>query len=235
VVPASTIRISSVSPKYSGDDPYVPVSLNSISGQDLKVVSADKLTALFELYLRQSEPRNYPRIGWLLRRLWQVGAPGAVDYVLENINELTPVLGDVARYIARASLNYSGDLESVGMLIIDALDLPLIKRNEYVQMSLLNLFARVPQLNHINSLTAQYQDYPASSRREIVVAAGVANQGHWIKERKDEFVSADQWFRRAFIYAAHSLPGDEGLYWLRKTKNSMTGMEELDECCVDRR
>ena len=62
--------------KYSPGGPYAIFSLSRLSEQDLKVVSGDKLSALFELYLnRQTDlysdgnVRNYPRIGWLLRRI----------------------------------------------------------------------------------------------------------------------------------------------------------------------
>jgi hypothetical protein len=211
--------------KYSSG-PYENVSLDSLSAEDLNAVASDVLTPLFELYLG-SEPINYPRIGWLLRRLTQVGAPGAVDFTLEHISDLAPALGDVSRYLMRASPNYSGDMNATGQLILDALDHPLIEHSEYVMMILFSLFATIPKLNHINEVTARYQDSPPSVRREIMFAAGTARQGHWVKEQKDDFTGGDPWTRRALIYAARSLPGDEADHWLSKIKNRMSGMEKI--------
>ena len=212
--------------KHSSNNPYATVSLTSLSAEELAVVSEEKLAELFELYLK-SEPRNYPRIGWLLRRLSQVGAPGAMEYLLQNISEFTPALGDVARYIMRSSCNYSGNLEDMGGLIVTALNLPVIKHSEYIQIVLINLFAKVPQLDHINKLTAMYQSSSSSVRREIIIAAGIAKQGHWVKERKDEFATADPWLRRALIFSSSSLPGDEGTHWLKQIKTGMSSIEKL--------
>ena len=110
---------------------------------------------------------------------------------------------------------------------MEALDLEAVGHNEYLRMVLLNLFAEIPALDHINALTATYGTGTPPVRRELVVAAGVANQGHWVKERKDEFSSVDPWLRRALIYASKSLPGDEADHWIKKTRGGMRGMEKL--------
>lgn len=211
--------------KYSSG-PYENVSLSDIREEDLEAVEEDKIVPLFEIYLN-SEHVNYTRVGWLLRRLAQVGAPGAIDFILENLEDFTPVLGDVAKYIMRASANYAGDLIDTGELILEALDNPLIANNEYIQMILLNLFAEVKELNHINDLTKKYSKLPPSARREIIIAAGTASFGHWIKERKDDFTTSDQWIRRAIVRSLPSFPGDEGEHWLKKIKTQLTGIEKL--------
>jgi hypothetical protein len=212
--------------KYSNNDLYATVSLDSLSKEDLRAISSETLAELFALYLK-AENRNYPRIGWLLRRLSQIGTPAALDYVLQNVNEFTPVLGGVARYIIRASPNYSGTLESAGQFILNALNVPSIHHSEYMQMVLMNLFGKIPALDHVNQLTAMYPNLTPAVRREVVIAAGTADQGHWIKERKDEFANSDPWFRRALICAVPSLPGDEGVHWLRKIRRDMSAMEKL--------
>ena len=216
--------ISTIS-KHSDGNPYAFLPLSILSEEELETVSSTNLIQLFELYLTQS-PVNYTRLGWLLRRLSQVGAPGAIDYLVKNIEKFTPVLGDLARYIMRASPNYSGALENVGQLILDALKVPLIEHSEYMQIILLNLFTTLSGLDQIDKLTAIYRSVPPSVKREIVVAASVAGHSHWIKERKDEFALGDPWLRRALISAIPSLPGDEAKHWLRKIKPTMSPMEK---------
>ena len=212
--------------KHSDGDPYATVNLGDLDDDELEAVDKDTLTDLIGMYLSKSD-RNYPRIGWLLRRLSQVGAPGAIDFCLRHIRDLMPVLGDVARYIMRASRNYEGDLETSGELIINALDEPVIKKNEYIQVVLVNLFSRVPGLNHINKLTSKYSGMSPSLKREIVLAAKAAGRSHWIKERKDEFDSSDVWLRRAILRAAPELPGDESRHWLKKIKRGLSSQEKL--------
>ena len=127
----------------------------------------------------------------------------------------------------RASSEYSSDLQDLGRQLLEALSSPVIERNEYLQIVLLNLFARVPDLDHVNRLTAMYGSRPPSVQREIVFVAGVMDQGHWIKERKDEFGTSDQWLRRALISAAPSLPGDEAKYWINRIKRDISGIEKI--------
>jgi hypothetical protein len=68
---------------HSGDNPYRLVALGGLSQEELEAMEPDKLIRLLQLYLNQ-DPVAYSRIGWLLRRLSQVGAPGAIDFVLEH-------------------------------------------------------------------------------------------------------------------------------------------------------
>src|SRR5207249_4711130 len=90
---------------YTDDEPYRHVSLKKLSDEDLEHLSKDILEALLEIYL-DAEPANYSRLGWLLRRLQQFGAPGAIDFVAQNLAKFAPVLGDAVRYIVASAPNY---------------------------------------------------------------------------------------------------------------------------------
>lgn len=212
--------------KYSNNDSYATFSLQSLSAEDLDKVNEDNLERLFDLYLN-SEPINFSRMRWLLRRLAQFGAPGAVNYCLRNIDKLTPALGELSRYIMRASKNYKGSWSDAGKIIVDALEHPLVNHSEYMQIVLIDLFAKVPELNHINALTSKFPIAKPNVRREIVVAAGNARQGHWIKERKDEFDTADPWFRRALLATLPSFPGDEATHGIKKIRFKMSSLEKI--------
>lgn len=127
----------------------------------------------------------------------------------------------------RASENYEGELESSGELIIEALEEPVVRKNEYIQVVLISLFSRVPELNHIHKLTSRYEQMDQSLRREVVLAASAAGKSYWIKERKDEFDSSDKWLRRAILKAAPELPGDQSRHWLKKIKQGLSPQEKL--------
>jgi hypothetical protein len=211
---------------YSGDSPYETIDFLTVTEEDLNVVRAERLEPLLGKYL-SAEEVEYGHVRWLLRRLSQMGAPGAINFVLQHLDDLGPALGDVARYVMRASPNYHGDWLEGGDRIIGALNHPLIRRNEYIRLVLLHLFARVPELNHLAKLTASYGAAPGAVRREIVFAARAGHDGAWLRARKSEFEAADPWLRRAIVAAASAWPGDEGHHWIQKVKQQLTFAEKV--------
>jgi hypothetical protein len=146
--------------------------------------------------------------------------------VLANFRQLVPVLGDVARYIIRASENVTDPL-NVGEELLESLKIPLVQHSDYLQVVMLNLFSQVPSLNHVDALTQSYDDASPFVRRELMLAAWAAKAGHWIKERKADFETGDLWFRRAMLAASKALPGDEAKHWLKSFKGTLTLDEQL--------
>jgi hypothetical protein len=219
-------KILEVISRHSHVDPYRSISIQILNQQDLAFVTQEILEELFDVYLSQ-HAIDYSRIGWLLRRLAQIGAPGALTYVLRNIGRLTPVLGDVAKYIMRTSPNYTGDIKDIGSLLIEAINSPIVRHSDYLQLVLIDLFGRIPELDHINRITSLYPSASAPIRREIILAAGAARQGHWIRERKDDFDNGDPWLRRAIIATSPVMPGDESEHWMKRIRNTLTGPEKI--------
>jgi len=99
--------------KHGGGDPYALISLNDLTDQDLDALNSELIGPLLELYLNH-ELINYPRLRRPIRRLFQVGTPSALEFVLTNIGKLTPVSGDVARYVISAGRYYNDPLPLVG-------------------------------------------------------------------------------------------------------------------------
>jgi hypothetical protein len=221
-------EILSVIAKAAGAD-YDDVSLEDMTEDELEYFESDTLEELFEIYFQHS-PVPFSRLGWLLRRLSHVKAPGAMMYVLQWIEYFQPVLGDAVRYIQNASSYFDGDWELAGQYILDALELPIVKNSPYIQMSLLNLFSRVPEFNHIDLLTSRFAEARSEAQREIVSAAVAAGAAPWLRTKKAAFRNADTWQRRALLTMAGVLPGDEGRFWKQSVLNSLTGLER---CTVE--
>lgn len=211
---------------YGGDNPYFPIDIDDISPADLDAVRAEKLEPLLADYLA-AENIEYGHVRWLLRRLAQMGAPGAIDFVLGHLDALAPALGDVARYVMRASPNYEGNWPQAGDLIVTALKHPFVQHSEYLRLVLLHLFAKVPELNHMSTLTSGYATATGPVRREIVFAARAAGDGAWLRERKAEFEAADPWLRRAIVASSSAWPGDERDHWVKTSKTKLTFMEKV--------
>lgn len=211
---------------YTDDDPYKHVSLKKLDDDDLSRISKDILEALLEVYL-DSDPANYSRIGWLLRRLHQVGAPGAIDFIVRNLAKFAPVLGDAARYITASAPNYGGDLVDLGERLLETFKLPIVARSPYLRVVLLDILARVPKLDHADTVTADYEHSDPNVRREILRVAGANQLGSWLRGLKAEFRSMDPWARSAYLSVLPALPGDEALHWIKGIRRSLSPLERL--------
>jgi len=221
------------------EGPYDLVSSAELDEKGGGGATPDKLSELIDLYIHpqgelvegegyeQGFSPDFSRLGWLLRRLRQLGAPGAVDYLLDHIDQVLPVLGDVARYITRASKFYEGDNLKCGQRILTALSNPVVSRSEYVQMVLTHLFSSVPEFNHVNSLTAKYRSVPNSVRREIFLAVRKAGGGSWARQRKMDFQHGDPWLKRAVLAASSTFPGDEATHWIRQIRKDLTPLDQI--------
>jgi hypothetical protein len=211
---------------YTDDEPYRHVSLKKLSDTDLQRLSSDILEALLEIYL-DAERTNYSRIGWLLRRLRQVGAPGAIDFIVKNLGKFAPVLGDAARYITASAPNYTRDLGDLGQRLLATFRLPIVSRSPYLQVVLLDILARVRGLDHAEAATAGYEQADPNVRREILRVAGINGLGSWLRGLKPTFRSMDPWTRAGYLSVLPALPGDEALHWVRGIRKSLTPLERL--------
>lgn len=208
------------------DGPYHQIPMPIMTQAEVEVMADHKLEDLVNLYLNQSPP-NYSRLGWLLRRLRQVGAPGAISPLLRRTEDSAPILGDVARYIMASLQNFHGDVEALGNLILEALLTPVIEKNEYLQIVLIDLLSRLPELNHADSITARYQHVKPRLKAEILKVAGANRRGSWLRDRKNEFASFDGVSRRAYLSVVPRLPGDEGLHWVKAQKGNLSPLERI--------
>jgi hypothetical protein len=219
-------KILRVISKNSNNDPYAKVAINEISANDLQFLSDLKITSLVEKYLSE-EDINYVRFGWLLRRLTQVGTPGAIDALLGSMSKLTPVLGEVCRYIINSAPNYSGDPKSLGAKIWENLNNPIIHESQYLTLLLLDIYVKLPVINHLNEVTRNYSSFSGTRQRKIILAALAGKKSAWLKERKNDFDNADPWVRRAILKSIPAFPGDEGTHWLKYVKKHLDNLEKI--------
>jgi hypothetical protein len=212
--------------RKTSSDPYAEVALSTLTPTDLIKLHRDVLEDLIAVYLDQS-PVDYARLAWLIRRLTQVGAPGALEIITSRMGSLGPILGPVARYIMAAVPNYDGDHAALGGALVGALDLPVIGRSPYLQMVLLNVVATIPGLNHIDRLTARYSTADSIVRRGILLAAVSGKRSDWLRDRKADFRTMDAWSKRAFIKASAALPHEESKFWLDSVRDSLRPLERV--------
>jgi hypothetical protein len=190
----------------------------------VKFSSSENISNVLSSYLEQSQP-NYVRLRWFLRRLSQVGAPGGVEYVVNNLGRLLPAIGDVAGYLKAAEENYQGEWKHIGGKLVEALSLPLIQSNEYLQLVLLGLFSRIRDLNHAEDLVAMFDRSGPLARRKVVLATIHAGAYPWLRTLRFDMAKSDPWLWRAVLYSAQTFPEDEKDHWIRYVKK---GADELE-------
>lgn len=103
-------------------------------------------------------------------------------------------------------MNYEGSWSSLGDALIKSLNNPLIRANEYLRASIIGLFRRVTDLNHVPKLLNQYQQSGPAVRREVVLAVSAQSGSDWIRPYLSSLAEVDPWLRRAMLHAMRSLP-----------------------------
>lgn len=201
---------------HSTRNPYLHISLQSLSSDELKVFDKDRIEKILYDYIQKPEP-NFERLRWFLRRLSQIEVPSAVDFCINNAEYLTPAISDICHYLVSAK-NHTVNWENLGNKILNIIDSDIIKSNEYFQIALLSLFSRNKKLNNTQYLISKYSSSPPSLRREIILSAYALNMGDWLRELKESYLGLDPWSKRAFLIATKSLPFEERDYFLKQKK-----------------
>lgn len=215
--------ILTVIKKYA-TGPYNSISVGVLTPQDLSHFSQAALEDILAAYLAAPNV-DYIRLRYFLRRLSQVGVPGAVEYLVSHLSELLPALAEIAVYLHAATPHYKGSWLPLGDMLLGLLDSPLAKESEYLQVAILGLFGRIAELNHIAKLTGRYASSTASAQREIVLAAHASRADAWLRTIKGDFSRFDPWQRRAFAYASRCLPPDECRFWIKEVKPLASALE----------
>jgi hypothetical protein len=188
-------------------DDYSAGQLSDLDRADAALFAPHLLEEVLEAYLN-ADPGSYLRLRWFLRRITQVGAPGPVEYVASQIERFAPAIVDAVRYLSSAVAYYSGSWEALGDHLIKSLSDPLIRASDYLQVSIIGLFWRVTDLNHVERLLALFQR-SGSSDLEVgyIVIRGICDDCDKNKE--------DRWQEYAAVAASaytrtllESMPAD---------------------------
>ncbi len=164
---------------------------------------------LFNKYLDNSEGPDYSKLRWLFRRLTQIGVPFAIQKTLEYFDDLIPVLPDICEYFIAASPNLEDDLVVTGEEIIDILESEIVQSNEFVQISLIDLFVNNIELNHFHLFDDLFSNSSEFVKRKIILLAYELNNVAWIRGKKEQYDDLGKWAKRALLIAFSKLPRDE--------------------------
>lgn len=203
--------------KAKQTSPYQIIQVESLSPKEKSQFSEENIKQVFEAYLDQ-DPHDYSGLRWFIRKLAQVGLPTAVKIILSRFEDFYPVIREVSLYLTAASRNFEGEWLKEGESLLKVLADPVVKKSEYLQMIILNLFLNIQDLDHIESILQAYDELPPHAQRKILLIASRARKSAWIRDKKQRYSGMGPWLRRAFIFSCSSLPVEEKRHYLRPLK-----------------
>ncbi|WP_440948341.1 RNA-directed DNA polymerase [Methanosarcina sp. T3] len=208
-------KILDVIKRNSSGNPYVKIGYNSLTPAEKELFTLEKMQVLLSNYIDEEEP-DYIRFRWLLRRLAQVGTPNATPFLMSNLENLMPAIEDICTYLISTENTYTGQWIHLGDDLIKSLDLPIVNHCEYLQMTILHLFSKIRDLNHIDKLKNIYGSTPSPMvKRKILNAATQAGDNYWLYTNKTDLDSSEPWVKRAIILGASTYTAEQKKFWLR--------------------
>lgn len=201
---------------HSEGDNYHNFRLKTLSQDELDAFSEDNLTELFKEYLDNDEEPDYEHIRWLLRRLAQIGVPTALPYLTKRLIKLIPAIGELTAYINSAENNFNGDWNEIGIYISDALNHPVISHSEFLQITIINLFSKLSNIDDVKPFVEISRNCSPTVKRKIIKVYAKAQKAELLRMEKEGVDNTDPWLRRAIILGSSAFSNDERNHWLRQ-------------------
>jgi len=213
--------------KIGIEDQYEDIDFDELTDEQQTAIKQLNLREILTEQIAQEEP-DLPILKFLLRRLGQLGDTSALDLVFSNFDKFVPVVKEAIDYTLRLKLISSADKVRFGKIILD------IYRNnqmmaahlDYSRMYLLQPFVADKDWNSSDQYVKLYNDaIDEFSRRQLLLSMGRSHLDFWFRSRKQSLQEMTPWMRRAFIYAASSLPKEEFKHWVRGIDGQLDVLE----------
>jgi hypothetical protein len=211
---------------YTDGNAYQKIKLTDIEDEDLETLSEKNIVELLSEYLKE---KDYERLRWLYRRLTQLGIPHAIDFSIENFQDLIPAINDMCLYINSCAENYKSDWKVVGEQILELLNDDIVQNNTFYQITLLNLFVHNKDLNHIETLITLFRNTNEDIKRKILLSTINYPNASWIHQMKEEQIRFSEWTRRAYLIATKSLPADQKKFLHRDILSTLHDNQLLEK------
>lgn len=160
------------------DDPYDEIEIDDLDEEDKEELYSLALNEVLDEYL-SAEHIDYSRIGWFLRRLSQVGIPGSAEFVVGHMDELLPVIADVAKYLSRIDVDSYQSVQ-LGETLSLSLQNEVIANSEYLSACILTSFTNSPEFNNFSEFEGLYGGN-SLVKRKVVLAAQAQGKADWIR------------------------------------------------------
>lgn len=205
---------------------YEPVRYEDLDAQQKSLV--DSLN-LWVIVLREAEAEralDVPLIRFTLGRISQLGLRDVSGLLVQHLERFYPVFREVVEALVAQSGLTTSERQTLGGQLLDLFDHPVVGYLEYHRDWLLTPFVDKAIWDHTDRLIQLHQKYfDHPTQRAITLALGRGKVWHWFKTRKQEVFQLSPWNRRAFLYAASCLPGDEARHWYQSLTPQLDMLE----------
>lgn len=208
----------------SGD--YDEVTYDELTSDQQQLVDSLNLWMLVRGEIEASRALDVPMIRFVLGRIRQLRLQDPENLLLDNLDRLYPVFREVVEALAAQSGQTDAELRSLGESLLNLFDHDVVGHLAYHRDWLLTPFVSEKVWNHTDRLVQLYQKYfDELTQRGIILALGRGQVSHWFKTRKQEVFQLSPWRRRAFLYGASCLPGDEAKHWYQSLRPQLDMLE----------
>ncbi len=211
--------------RYSDD---IIVFVNSKSEGQIVIYELAKVLDSLKLSMQRHKTKMYTKKDFLQKcndMLKDNPINKLEEKMIETVNTYSSdpyaSISDIALYFSSIAQESDIVLEDVGEKLIKLLSNPIIRSNEFLQITIFNLFAKTDKFNHITQLVEIYNNSSDYIKREIILAAYSTKQTSWIRELKQDYNGLGVWGQRALLIASELLPRDERKFFIQNvTQNT---------------
>ncbi len=204
----------------------IGVEYDDLDEDQQAFVDSLNLWAIVQSEVQAERALDIPLLRFVLGRIKQLGLQDQDDILIQHLDQLAPVFREVVEALIMQAGLSTGDLQRLGARLLDLFDHSTVGHLEYHRDWLLTAFVNEDVLNHKDRLVRLYDSYfDEFTRRAVTLALGRNGVSHWFKTRKQEVFQMSPWTRRAFLYGASCLPGDEAKHWYQSLKPQLDPLE----------
>ncbi|MCH3973669.1 RNA-directed DNA polymerase [Bifidobacterium tibiigranuli] len=145
-----------------------------------------------------------------------------IETLLDNIDQLIPVVPQVMKAVKQATSNMDKDVSAsvqsrIRNLIIENRPIAQIDLNRAYMIRVLG--TQHSQENEQLLIKLYSEDSPVIIKRDIMLIMANWGASYWVSDRKNYLGQEDKWVQRAFFLASYAL-GDEGRHWRQHKETS---------------
>ncbi|PNU20766.1 hypothetical protein C2E25_06005 [Geothermobacter hydrogeniphilus] len=204
---------------------YEEIDYDDLNEEQQEFINTLNLVELFREEA-ESEDQDIPVIKFCLRRLGQLGDDGAVEYIFDNLESITPAFIDVIKYMS--SLRYLNEQQrsELGSRCLELLNDSIVSELPYHRMWIIYLFTESREWDNENQfLTLYNHETDQACKRKLILAMGRSQQRHWFQSQWRTLFEHPHWQRRAVLAAASCMPPDARRHWYRSVEPQLDILE----------
>ncbi len=209
-----------------GLDFYDEIDWDDLTEEQQKEISELNLREILSEQVEKKEI-NIQLTRFVVRRLTQLSSEEALDIILNNIENLYPIIPDVIKYILSLKNLHEKEKLKVGKHLINLLDnSSIVSHLEFHRMWLLKIFTEDMLFNNEDQFVKLISDYNDNfTKRKLILALGNFDQDEWFRRHKRSFFEFPTWVRRAILCGGSCLPPDERKHWYHSLNRRLDPLE----------